>query len=271
VNGVSDRPLPPAVRRYRQTRFELKTLLGRYPRVYLPLARRRARGEPVRPDTDFVIEGFPRSGNTFATAAFGLALSTRPPPQPVVAHHLHVPAQVIAAVRRGVPALVLIRRPEEAVLSLVVQQPHVSLRQALRAYLRFYRPLVRHRHRLVLATFDDVIGDFGAVTTKVNQRFGVSFPIFQSSDENVGRALRLIEEENRDRWGAGREVELKGAFPSEERTRLKERLRVEYRRDALRRLRHRAEELYVAFTLGSAASPPHPRSEPTTTKGQPNR
>jgi hypothetical protein len=228
----------------RRLRFELKMLLGRYPRIYLPLVRRRARGEPVRSDTAIVIEGYPRSGNTFATAAFGIALDELPHPHPVVAHHLHVPGQIIAAVRRRIPALVLIRRPEEAVLSLVVQQPHLSIRQALRAYVRFYAPLVAHRNDFVLASFEEVVGDFGAVIARVNNRFGTSFPTFEDTEENRRLALRRIEEENRGRWGHGRQAQLKGAFPSDERTRVKDVLREAYRRPRLRSLRTWAERLY---------------------------
>lgn len=264
----SVQPVAPLARKLRQGRFELKTLLGRYPRVYLHMVRRRARGEPVRSDTAFVIEGFPRSGNTFATAAFGLALSTLPHPHPVVAHHLHVPAQVIAATRRGIPALVLIRHPEEAVLSLAIQQPHLSLSQSLRAYLRFYRPLLAHRDGFVLATFDEVIGDFGAVISKVNGRFGASFPIFENTEDHVHRALQLIEKENRDRWGEGRDVELKGAFPSRERTQAKDRLRGEYRHPRLGKLRRRAERLYDLITgrPGPPTSTGDPAAEPRGTR-----
>jgi hypothetical protein len=244
-------PRAALARRLRQGRFELKTLLGGYPRLYLPLARRWGRGEAVGPDTAFVIEGFPRSGNTFATAAIDVASS----PKPVLGHHLHSPAQVIAAARRGIPTLVVIRRPEDAVLSLVIQQPHLSLRQALRAYLRFYRPLVPYRDRFVLATFDEVVGDFGAVTTRVNRRFGTSFESFEHTDENVRRALELIEEDNKLRWGAGRDLELKGAVPSSERGRRKEALRAGYRADPLRRPRERAQRLYESFTRSEVGRP----------------
>ena len=70
----------------------------------------------VTPDKLVVIEGFPRSGNSFARRAFIMAQDetfdvTR------IAHHLHVPAQVIRAARWRIPTLVLIRRPKDAVLS----------------------------------------------------------------------------------------------------------------------------------------------------------
>lgn len=255
VTDDAGRREPLLARIYRKARFEAKTVLGRYPRLYLSLAHQKARGELVRPDTTFVIEGFPRSGNTFATAAFGVALDTMSSGRPVVAHHLHAPAQVIAAAKRRVPALVLIRRPDDAVLSLVIQQPHLSVRQALRAYPRFYLPLLPYRDRFVLATFDEVVRDFGEVTRRVNQHFKVNLPVFDNSEENVRLAMERIEDENRERWGRGTNVERKGAYPSAERTRLKEELRAHYGRPGLARLRARAEHVYTRFTEEPAVRP----------------
>lgn len=233
----------------RRWRFEVASILRMYPRLYLPLARRLGAGEPFGGDTGFVMEGFPRSGNTFSSAAFGISKTTE---WPHVAHHRHAPAQVIAAARRGVPALVLVRKPEEAILSFVIQQPRVSIRQALRAYVRFYRPLLPYRDRFVAATFDEVMTDFGAVTRKVNDRFGTTFDVFEHSEENVRRCLEMIEDENRLRWGSGLDLEMKGAFPTDARTRMKDGLRAAYRAPGLRRLRAHADRLYETFARLSA-------------------
>lgn len=87
--------------RVRRTVLRLRYELGgvrSHPRLYLQVARWRHRGAPVASDTQ-LIEGFPRSGNTFAVAAFDLAQA-----RPVeVAHHGHASAQVIEAVRRTSP------------------------------------------------------------------------------------------------------------------------------------------------------------------------
>jgi hypothetical protein len=241
-------------RAYRRSRFEVKTLLGPYPRLYLPIAHRGARGQPVGPDTDVVIEGFPRSGNTFATAAFDVALDSMTSDRPLIAHHIHAPSQVIAAARRGIPVLVVIRHPEDAVVSLLIQQPHVTARQALRAYRRFYRPLLPYRDRFVLARFEEVVRDFGAVIRRINERFGVTFPIFDGSEASVRLALQRIEAENRDRWRPGRDAELKGAFPSAVRDRVKEHQRSLYRRPALATSRAGAETVYLRLTQQPHAS-----------------
>ena len=108
--------------------------LSRYPRAYLFLARRRYGSRVLGPDTDIVIEGFPRSANTFAVTAFELAQE-----RPVtVAHHLHAAAHVVRAAQAGVPVIVLVRAPEDAIASVVARKPSLAPEAAAAAYLRFY-------------------------------------------------------------------------------------------------------------------------------------
>jgi hypothetical protein len=239
-------PEPRARRRLRQARFEIVSVLGRFPRLIPVLAPYR-RAETVEPDTRFVIEGFPRSGNTFATAAFEVATKPR---KPKLGHHVHSPAHVLAAVRLGVPVLVVVRPPKDAVLSFVIQQPHISIAQALRAYVRFHRTLLPHLDRFVVATFDQVTRDFGEVLARVQDRFGTPWT-FEHTEENAREALRLIEEENRRRWAGGR-LDAKGAFPSASRARLKARLAERYEDARLGRLSERAEALYSRFAEAAA-------------------
>jgi hypothetical protein len=229
-----------------RARFEARSIAGKHPSIYLPIARRRHRGEPVTRHTQLVIEGFPRSGNTFCAAAFGSAQRRRVR----VARHEHVPAQVMAAARAGIPALVLIRRPQDAVLSLVIQHPEVTVRQVTRAYVRFYQPLLRFRSRFVAATFEEVVTDLGAVIGRVNTRFGTSFDLFRHTPENVERCLAEIELQNRTVWTDESLLQRKGAFPSERRTVLKMALRGEFRE--LGRIASKAQRLFEALAADSA-------------------
>ena len=222
-------------------RFEVKRIVGNHPGLYLPIARRRMRGLPFTSETELVIEGFPRSGNTFATGAFQLA-QRRPV---VVAHHEHVPAQVIAAVGRRVPAIVLLRKPEDCIVSYLVQQPVVTWRQALRAYRHFYLALEPYRGGLLLVRFESVIGDFGAVTRALNQRFGTSFDVFEHTPQNVARVFAMIDEDNRRRFGDQDErIHRMGAIPSAVRAEVEERLRDAFRSQDLAASRARADEMY---------------------------
>jgi hypothetical protein len=52
--------------------WDAKNVVSRYPSVAIPIARRRGHGVVVDAGTDVVIEGYPRSANSFAVAAFDM-------------------------------------------------------------------------------------------------------------------------------------------------------------------------------------------------------
>jgi hypothetical protein len=143
----------------------------------------------IGPETELVIDGYTRSATTFAVYAFQIAQ-----PRPVrMAHHLHAPAQLIAAARRRVPTIALIREPRAAILSQLVREPGVAPQDALMAYARFYRILLPYAGDLVLGEFDEVTTDFGSVVRKVNRRFGTSFAAFEHSEANTRACFELIK------------------------------------------------------------------------------
>jgi hypothetical protein len=165
----------------RQASYAAATVVGRYPWLALPVARWRGHGVPVGPETDIVIEGYPRSGNHFTVAAFQLAQSR----VVRVAHHTHVPANIIAAVRNRIPVLVLVRNPEDAVVDFVSIKPFLTAGLALRGYVRFYERLLPYRDRFVVGSFEDVNTDLGAVIRRVNGRFATDFVEFTPTKESV--------------------------------------------------------------------------------------
>jgi hypothetical protein len=231
-------------RTVRRVRWELKTIAGMYPWLCRLTVRRS--GEYPTEETELVIEGFPRSGNTFAVVAF-LAAQAR---LVSVAHHVHAPAPVITAAQLGIPALVLIREPEGAVLSTVIRYPHISISQALRGYARFHSPLVARRGSFVVGRFDEVVTDFGAVIRRVNAEFGTSFGEFEHSPENVEEALATVDRWDRDALGEGEELDRGRARPTPTRATLKEALRERYGRAGLSGARGKAERLFAALTSG---------------------
>jgi hypothetical protein len=232
--------------------YDLKTLVARYPPLALAVARLRSgHGEVVSRDTEIVIEGFPRTGSSFAVAAFRRAQG-----RPVrVAHHVHAPAQVTVAVRRRIPALVLIRKPEDSVLSLVIRNPEIPIAQALKGFERFYRPLLRVKARFEAATFDEVIEDFGKVIDRINERYGTSFARFEHTEPNAASILAEIEEDYLTREPPGERYERIIPRPSQRRLRLKQELRGQYRDPALAEARGRAESLYESFVEYRGARP----------------
>jgi hypothetical protein len=96
-----------------------------------------------------------------------------------------------------VPAVVLIRRPADAVASYLVRRPSLTAHDALLEYVDFYRTCWRARDDFVVGVFDDVIADFGSVVRAVNQRFGTSFRPYEPTPANQASAFALVEEMNR--------------------------------------------------------------------------
>jgi glycosyltransferase involved in cell wall biosynthesis len=182
----------PKVTSYRRARHRLRTCASEFPRLYLPFARWKYPGpspEVIGPETELVIEGYTRSAMTFAV--YALQLSQKRPVR--LAHHLHAPAQVVEAVRRGIPTLVLIREPEGAILSQLIREPNVAMRDALFAYIRYYARIERYRHGFVGADFEEVTHDFGSVVARLNTRFGTSLIEFVHTEEAVRECMELIK------------------------------------------------------------------------------
>lgn len=195
--------------------------------------------------TAIVIEGFLRSGNTYSVAAFQIANG----PDLHVGRHLHGAPHVLRAVRLGLPTVVLIRAPRDAVLSYLIRRDTLTPHDALLEYLDFYRTAWPARQGFVIAPFERVVGDFGSVIGEVNGRFGTSFRRYERTPENEERAFALVEEMNRLESG-GEVVETHVGRPSEARARRKEHLQqlLEQPRTAARlreaeQLHHRYLEL----------------------------
>ncbi len=176
------------------------------------LARSDKRLTLARRDTALVIEGFPRSGNTFASAAFMVANGREVP----LGRHLHGAPHLLRAARLGVPAIALIRAPRDAVLSYVIRRPHLTVTDALIEYVDFYRTAWRARDSFVIGVFTQVTEDFGSVIDEVNERFGTTFNRYEATPEASQTAIELVEEMNREESG-GVVVESQVGRPSAER------------------------------------------------------
>ena len=171
-------------------------LLGDAP-AFLPLQRRltpeSARDRSITDRTQLVVEGFPRSGNTFASKAFSLS-QHRPV---VVASHVHLPAQVKLAVRRRVPTLLLVRDPVDAAVSMAIADPHHRVEHLVRYWIHYHREIQPLLGGVLLVTFAEATTDFGLVVDRLNRRFSTSFDRFEHTPENVTRVFEAIDDKQR--------------------------------------------------------------------------
>jgi hypothetical protein len=235
-------------------RFEkwLQTHAGKHPAAFYGLYRlaRKDRERVVTPETQLVIEGFPRSANSFARVAFNRAQKGTVR----IATGLHVPAQVIRAARWRIPTLVLIRSPKDAVLSFAIRDP-ISVEQALKYYLAFYETVEGYGDAYVLGTFEEVTEDFGQVIQRMNDRFGTSYFPFRHNERNVEAVLARVERNSKRRFGNAH-WENKASRPVAAREEKKRGLERELEGPEAGRLLSRAESVYDRLTSPSRATVP---------------
>jgi len=171
-------------------RHALRRWVSGYPWLYLPLARWKNAHSVLGAHTELVLDGFTRSAGTFAAIAFQIAQNDHVR----MAHHMHAAAPLIAAARRGVPTLITVREPEPTILSALMREPRVAPKQWLKTYAAFYERILPVRFDVVVAKFEEVTSDFGAVTRRLNERFATRFREFDHTTQNVEAVFALIEE-----------------------------------------------------------------------------
>ena len=147
-------------------------------------------GRLVGPGTEIVIEGFPRSANSFSIFALRRGEGRRI----AIANHTHAPSQIMRAAALGKPAILLIRAPGDAARALVEKVPHIALGDALAAYALYYRALLSYRDAYVVGDFDEVTRDFGALVRRLNRRFGTGYRVIDRAEHEAAARAYLIAE-----------------------------------------------------------------------------
>lgn len=193
--------------------------------------------------TDIVIEGYPRSANTFAVAAFQFAQGV----PKNIAHHIHGAAQIKLGVIYQIPTIVLIRAPKAAITSLLIRQPYLSIRQAIVDYINFYEAVSPLKQQVVIAQFDQVIADFGKVIQDVNVKFGTDFKVFEHTPDRIEQVYRLVEQMDLKNRNQGTVSENAVARPSEARAQLKIQVLERITQAKYQALLQQAEAVYAQF------------------------
>lgn len=125
----------------------------------------------VTPRTELILDGYPRSANAYAEWAFRYANGEAVR----LAVRLHSPRAVRFGAERGIATVVLIRAPRDAVASWLQYKPGLRAERAFRRYAAYYDQVYPLRDQVVVATFHEVVDDFGAIVARCNERFGTSF------------------------------------------------------------------------------------------------
>lgn len=159
--------------RWLQFRRRLRNRAAEMDRLYLPAARLLRPDHAPGPGTDLVVEGFPRSANSWIEGCVRAAW-----PELSVAQHLHAAASLRFAARRGLPAMLLLRPPDAAVASLMLRDPRIyDPALAFAEYARFHAGLTGIADRLLVVPFEAATGPFPRIARALVARFGLDWPV----------------------------------------------------------------------------------------------
>lgn len=244
---------------YQSFRYKTFLLLAKYPKLYIRYTQWRdavvrqgvqVGGHLLDRNTDILIDGFPRSANTFAVVAF----KSSPLNSDVkIANHRHDPSQVIAAIYSKIPALVLLRQPEEACISLVIrnygyQSYSISiLSKLLKKYIQYYKPLLPFKESFVVAKFETVTTNFSLPIIKINQFNQTNFGIFNHTEENVKKCYDEIEQYTKLYLASKNKFEAVVSTPSHSRDHDKKILKQLINSTEIQQLRYSANQIYEAL------------------------
>jgi hypothetical protein len=209
----------------------------------------------VNRGTEVCIDGFPRSGNTYA--AFALLHAN---PEVRLAHHTHVPMQILRAVNLGVPCVVLARPPLDTLTSLCIfADDELSDTIAFKTYIDFHRRIFPVAGAVVVCTFDELVVDPSVLVRRLNRRYRTSFAGEEpASDEMKRKLLARIERDHR----AGRKKRLGWTIPNPEKEELKPGVRRRLSRHPLLEVADSAYRRIVGLT--EAPRSPMPRRDPAS-------
>jgi hypothetical protein len=141
----------------------------------------------VTPDTDILLAGIYGCANTYAHDALGSNNESLR-----IAHHMHVPAQVVRASKLGTPTLILIRYPADCIASYTtrggMELTIDDMRWGLKDYVYYYDTIVGLREHFVTTDFLEVVTDYPAAINRVNERFNTQFAV-PANDSDAAKAI----------------------------------------------------------------------------------
>ena len=167
--------------------FELGSRLSHSSLLFDAYANYRYKKLKIHKNSDICIEGFQRSGNSFLVTLFRVHNK-----KANMAHHIHSSIQVARAVHWKIPTVILIRKPEEAIASLLTWDANLSIRVALAAYRRFYTKVMPYKDKLLIGTFEVVTQQPYKIINEVNQQWQTSFNMPQWNAARMERFKQNI-------------------------------------------------------------------------------
>lgn len=221
------------------SRMLIREVIGWYPVGLNIISRIRGYSSNVVCDHDLVIEAFPRSANTYISAIAMLAFKGKK-----IARHTHSIGQIKMAVKKEIPALIVVRNPKEAVLSNMIRFPLIPPSVFMFRYYVFYRYVLQNSNHIYVMDFKEVVEcDVAEIISVIERLMGVKADFIPSKEA----VIHKVEEMESEDSGAGiRETHV--ARPSVAREMMK--VEIEGELSKLERQMEKIDKLYFQL-LGS--------------------
>jgi hypothetical protein len=136
--------------------------------LFLQKCNSKKRRFVVRKHTDVIIEGFPRSANSWTCHVFQYLSQKQYNKRLKIASHLHASSQIKKGLKLNIPIILLIREPIDAVSSLLMMNKNLSPPSVLNDYLRMYNSLKKFKDKILVVKFDDIIQKPNKIIKKFN-------------------------------------------------------------------------------------------------------
>lgn len=143
----------------------------------------------VKEDTDLLIDGFPRSANTFAYVFIELT-------QPVkkLAHHVHLPVQYYRSIKFKSPAVLLIRNPVDAAVSMFIRRPTYFPYFIFLYYYLFHKKISKIKNAILIVKFEDVISDPNLIIRKLRSKGYSGFDEVELTQNLMEKIIKRVDE-----------------------------------------------------------------------------
>jgi hypothetical protein len=139
-------------------------------------------------NTDFLLERYPRSGNTFSVDFLFYQNRDK---KLKIAHHTHDFNNLLLGVKLGIPCVVLIRAPLEAISSYMIYSDR-NVDAAATYYYEFYSSVLAIKDSVLLTKFDDVVADMNKVILQINDKYNIDLKM----SEDFERDSDIVKERN---------------------------------------------------------------------------
>lgn len=171
-------------------RFNIKFfLMKNFPRIVHIISKIKYPHTTFSSSTEITMDGFQRSGNSFATYQF-----INENKDLNIAHHRHINTQIIFSAENNIPTIVFIRDPIDTIISaFFVQESAISFEIIIKSWINFYEPIMRYKNKIVVSNFDSTINNFDKIINQLNIKYDSKFVAPKTNNQTYKNYNKHIE------------------------------------------------------------------------------